>query len=483
MFATTTVMADEATTTYQAQTTKNINISDEEFEITISYLNKQQLFIEADAWLKLLEKAAKDVAVARLSVKKQNQIIQAQEDEVEAKKDEMNASEQNSEAIKKAEDITQESKKKKLNSLGNITKLRETRTAISDKLNLILMEINERIGTQKDGKELDEVLVYRRYMNSVGGVSIDVDDSTSTLVNITGWLTSAQGGIRWLINLATFLGIIVFTMLISFVLKNIVKKALRASRSKSKLLNDFIVNIVGKIVMLGGILIALSALEINIAPIMAIVGAAGFVIAFALQGTLSNFASGIMMMIYRPFDIGDTVDVAGIIGTVKSMNLVSTTIMTADNRSMLIPNNTIWGSVITNFTSSGTRRVDMTFGIGYGDDMQKAQNILQELVESHPLVLQEPKPTIKVHELADSSVNFICRPWVKTSDYWPTYWEITRAVKERFDSEGISIPFPQTDVHIIHEAPEVPQEHTIDSVSKNFSDTKDRKSSHNIAQE
>jgi small conductance mechanosensitive channel len=226
-------------------------------------------------------------------------------------------------------------------------------------------------------------------------------------------------------------------------------KALKLSGSKSQLLSNFLNNVVNKLVMLAGFLIALSALEINVGPIMAIVGAAGFVVAFALQGTLSNFASGIMMMVYRPFDIGDVINVAGIQGSVKSMNLVSTTIATPDNRQMVIPNNSIWGDVITNVTASDTRRVDMTFGIGYGDDITKAQNIIEDILSAHPLVLNDPAPVVKLNELADSSVNFVCRPWVNTGDYWDVYWDVTRGVKDRFDAEGISIPYPQTDVHII----------------------------------
>lgn len=508
LFIDTTLMAK---TTYKAVTAKNPDITDKQFEIMISHLNKDKLFVEADAWLALLESAAEDVAVARLDVKEQTEKFKAEEKKTDALKEKSEELEEKTELlgkktesikekmedhkekevakeekavkkeakkveaeVKKLEEVKEGIKKKKLGSLEKITKLREKRTAISDKLNLILLEINERIGTKKDGTELDEVLVYRRYINSVGGVAIDVSDSTSALVNIKGWMVSDQGGIRWLINIVTFVFIILAAMVVSFLLKNAIKKGFNVSGSRSQLLSDFVSNIVSKFVMLWGVLIALSALEVNVGPIMAIVGAAGFVIAFALQGTLSNFASGIMMMLYRPFDIGDVVDVAGILGKVKSMNLVSTTIMTADNRSMLIPNNSIWGDVITNITSSGTRRVDMIFGIGYSDDMAKAQEIIERILEQHPLVLKDPEPTVKVHELADSSVNFICRPWVRTEDYWTTYWEVTRAVKECFDSEGVSIPFPQRDIHIIKET-QIVNQTTMENAVENFTNKNDKK--------
>jgi small conductance mechanosensitive channel len=202
------------------------------------------------------------------------------------------------------------------------------------------------------------------------------------------------------------------------------------------------------VVFLLGLIIALSMLEVNIGPLLAGLGVIGFVVGFALQNTLSNFAAGFMILLYRPYDIGDYVTAGGVSGTVDSMNLVSTTIKTPDNQSEIVPNGQIWGGTITNVTGNETRRIDFVFGIGYDDDIAKAQKVLEEIVASNQKVLQNPVPVIQVHELADSSVNFVCRPWVNTGDYWTVYWEITRAVKERFDAEGIGIPYPQQDVHV-----------------------------------
>jgi small conductance mechanosensitive channel len=204
--------------------------------------------------------------------------------------------------------------------------------------------------------------------------------------------------------------------------------------------------------MLIGFAIALTALEIDITPILAAIGAAGFIIGFALQGTLSNFASGLMILINRPFDEGDVVEAGGVTGTVKAMNLVSTTFRTFDNQTIHVPNNSIWGSVITNITANDTRRVDMQFGIGYEDDFEEAERIIRDVVDSHELVLKDPEPAVVLHELADSCVNIVCRPWVNTSDYWKVKTEVTRRVKQRFDEAGISIPFPQRDVHVYQHA-------------------------------
>jgi small conductance mechanosensitive channel len=161
-----------------------------------------------------------------------------------------------------------------------------------------------------------------------------------------------------------------------------------------------------------------------------------------------------MILFFRPFDVGDVVDAGGVSGKVIKMNLVSTTIKTFDNKDMMVPNNKIWQDVIINATGVRTRRVDLEFGIGYDDDIDRAQAILEQIVEEHPMTLEKPEPTIRVMTLADSSVNFICRPWAKTADYWDVYWDITKEVKQRFDAAGIGIPFPQRDVHLYIEGGE-----------------------------
>jgi small conductance mechanosensitive channel len=227
-----------------------------------------------------------------------------------------------------------------------------------------------------------------------------------------------------------------------------VKKAVVKMQSASELLKDFIVNITRKTVLLIGFVVALSMLEINIGPLLAAIGG------FALQGTLSNFAAGIMILVYRPYDVGDFVDIGGTFGTVDAMTIVSTTLIKPDNQKVIVPNNMIWGDIITNVTGTDKRRVDMVFGIGYSDDIAKAQKILEEILANHEAILKDPEPVIRVHELSDSSVNFVVRPWVATENYWEVYWDITRSVKERFDAEGVSIPFPQRDVHL-HQVPAI----------------------------
>lgn len=252
-----------------------------------------------------------------------------------------------------------------------------------------------------------------------------------------------------LFRLLIFIAILFVFRIFSRITRRVVRTASdRSSLDMSNLLKNMLVSISGGTVMAIGVLMALSQIGISLAPMLAGLGVAGFIIGFALQDSLSNFAAGAMILLYRPFDVNDFVEVTGASGLVQKMNLVSTTITTFDNQTLVVPNSKIWGDVIKNVTAQKERRVDLEFGIGYDDDIEHAERILTEIVTKHEKVLEHPKPNIRLHTLGDSSVNFIVRPWTKTDDYWNVYWDIMREVKVRFDREGISIPFPQRDVHL-----------------------------------
>jgi small conductance mechanosensitive channel len=249
--------------------------------------------------------------------------------------------------------------------------------------------------------------------------------------------------------------IIVFMILFVFgrlsrVVQRLAQKALASSKIRlSALLNEMAVATARNLVIVLGVLIALSQIGVSLGPLLAGLGIAGFIIGFALQGTLSNFASGMLILIYRPFDVGDFVEAGGVMGTVSHMSIVNTTFKTIDNQLLIVPNNMVWSSVITNVTAQRTRRVDLKITVSYSDDLNKVEQVLNSIIDSHDAVLDEPAPVIKLHELGDSGVMFVVRPWVKTEDYWPTYWDLLRAVKDRFDEEGITHPFPQHDVHVM----------------------------------
>jgi small conductance mechanosensitive channel len=196
---------------------------------------------------------------------------------------------------------------------------------------------------------------------------------------------------------------------------------------------------------------ALGQLGIQTTSLVAIMGAAGLAVGLALQGSLANFASGVMIIAFRPFKEGDFIEAGGATGVVEGIQMFSTQMRTGDNKLIIIPNSNITGSNIVNYSAKDTRRVDLVFGIGYDDDIKKAKDVLQELVDADERILKDPATVIAVSELADCSVNFVVRPWVNSADYWGVYWDLTEAVKIRFDKEGISIPYPQQDVHM-HQA-------------------------------
>jgi small conductance mechanosensitive channel len=213
-----------------------------------------------------------------------------------------------------------------------------------------------------------------------------------------------------------------------------------------------IVKFVGNLAYIGlftfFVLAALGLLGIQTTSFIAVLGAAGLAIGLALQGSLANFAAGFLLIIFRPFKVGDYIEGAGVAGTVEAIQLFTTQLATPDNKTIIIPNSKLTGDNITNYSTKGTRRADMVFGIGYDDDIDKARDIITDVLSQDERVLTDPPMKIAVSELADSSVNFIARPWVNAADYWNVVFEATETIKKRFDAEGISIPFPQRDVHI-----------------------------------
>jgi len=254
------------------------------------------------------------------------------------------------------------------------------------------------------------------------------------------------------INLVLALVIVLIGRWLANVVAGMVDKALSSRRVKlSEMLTRMLVNATRIIVLLLSFLVALSQLGVDIGPMIAGLGVAGFVVGFAMQNTLSNFAAGVMIMIYRPFEIGHFVEVSGQAGVVTDLTLVYTKLKTGDNRVITVPNNSVWGSTIVNNSVNDTRRVDMVFGIGYGDDINKARKVLAEILDKHELILSDPAPTLELAELADSSVNFVVRPWVKASDYWRVKFDITEQVKLAFDAKGIGIPYPTMDVNVRQE--------------------------------
>jgi small conductance mechanosensitive channel len=301
---------------------------------------------------------------------------------------------------------------------------------------------------EKKGGDEAAIAEYRAYQSSIIVEETRTADFETLLAQTIAWATDRDGGIQLAIDVAVVVGSFLLLLFVARIIRRFLRRWIGRIPNLSLLLQAFLVALIYWLVLAIGIMVVLSALGIDISPVFALIGGASFILAFAFQDTLGNLASGLMIMINRPFDQGDYVDIGGVAGTVKAVSIVATTVVTPDNQVIVIPNKSVWGNVITNVTASDTRRVDLVFGISYDDSIPDAIRVMESLVKQHPLVLAEPEPVIRVHELADSSVNFVCRPWAKTGDYWTVFWDLTQQIKEGFDQAGISIPYPQQDVHV-----------------------------------
>lgn len=250
----------------------------------------------------------------------------------------------------------------------------------------------------------------------------------------------------WGINILMALAIFIIGKFVVGMLVKLAKKLMSKAKVDNLLVN-FIASIIKTVLLLFVIIAAVDQLGVDTTSMIALIGAAGLAIGLALQGTLQNLASGVMLIIFRPFVDGDFIEAAGVSGVVEEIGIFSITMRTGDNREIIVPNGEIYGGTITNFSKRSTRRVDMVFGIGYDDDIKKAKDILNRILSEDDRVLKDPEPLVAVGELADSSVNFNVRPWCATGDYWGVYFDTHEKVKLTFDAEGISIPYPQMDVH------------------------------------
>ncbi len=251
-------------------------------------------------------------------------------------------------------------------------------------------------------------------------------------------------GIKLIAAIAIFF---IGRMVARFVTKGIGK--VMQSRDVDEILESFVSNLVYWALMMFVIIAAINQIGVQTTSLIAIIGAAGLAVGLALQGSLANFAAGVLIVMFRPYRVGDFVEAAGVAGSVVQVQLLTTILKTVDNKQIVVPNGQIMGGIITNFSANETRRVDLVIGISYDDDIDKARATIQDLVDTDDRILKDPACLIAVSELADSSVNFVVRPWVKTADYSAVNFGLTEAIKKRFDKEGISFPYPQQDVHLI----------------------------------
>lgn len=254
-------------------------------------------------------------------------------------------------------------------------------------------------------------------------------------------------GVEFGINLVTAIAIFYFGRMIVGLLMRGLKKMMQ-TQDVDVTLQTFVANLVRMVLLTFVIIAAISSLGIQTTSFIAILGAAGLAVGLALQGSLANFASGVLIVLFRPYKVGDFVEAAGISGVVEEVQILTTVLKTGDNKMVIVPNGQVMDSVITNYSANDRRRVDMVIGVSYDDDLDKVRSTLEQLVAADDRILDDPACTIAVSALADSSVNFVVRPWVKTADYWGVMFDLTEAIKKRFDKDGISFPFPQQDIHL-----------------------------------
>jgi len=401
--------AGEPSTTKSADssvTTGDEKIDVDRLQVRLRPLTREELEVELSGWLELLRKKIREVGETELKIKAL-------------------AENESNDAL-----------------TATLVELRTAETDLVERATVVVDALKAKGGDVQDAEQ------FIAAVSDIGEATDATSRWAAMIATARNWIGRDDGGVLWLKRLGVAVMILLVFWIISKFAGSLTARALARHPRASGLLENFARRTTGGIVLVIGVLMALAAMGVEIGPMMAALGAGGFIVGFALQETLGSFASGLMIMVYRPFDVDDYVNVSGVEGTVKEMSLVSTTLLTLDNKVLVIPNKKAWGDTITNFTGRDIRRVDLVFGIGYGDNIQHASEVLREVAGAHELVLDEPALTVHVDELADSSVNLFCRPWVKTRNYWQVHWDVTRQVKERFDAEGISIPFPQRDVHM-----------------------------------
>lgn len=304
-------------------------------------------------------------------------------------------------------------------------------------------------GWQEKGATPEELKPYQDYAYAAASGALRTTDLRTLASAGLAWLTDTDGGLGFLFSVLTILVAVWILMFVARMARRMTVRGLTRVPTLSKLLKSFISTAVFWAVMVVGVLVVLGLFGVNVTPLFAVFGGLSFILGFALQETLGNLASGLMIMVLKPFDTGDYIQIGSSSGFVDEMSVVSTKIRTFDNQIIVVPNSKIWGDIITNVSASETRRVDLVFGIGYSDDAALAIEVLTKLVAQHDLCLNEPVAEIFVGELGESSVNIFCRPWAKNDDYWTVFWDLTGQAKIEFDAVGISIPFPQRDVHLI----------------------------------
>ena len=312
----------------------------------------------------------------------------------------------------------------------NVTEAQSERTAIVDRFKVVLDELELKGGDPKS---------YKQYIDAINTVQLDLQDAEGLGVRLISWFQSPEGGLRWGINLGKFVGIVVASIIVSQILAILLKRFLVKFDNVSGLMREFTIMIVKRGGVVVGCMLALTALEVSLGPIIALLGGASFVLAFALQSNLGNLASGLMMMLYKPFDVGDEVKVNGIWGYVDDVTLANTKLKGFQGQIFSIPNNVVWSGTIETLTQTKTRKVSIWLRISFDENLEALERLLVEIMKSHPKVLQDPPPSSSVSQIEDYYISVGIGGWTKTEDYWGVHADAIRMIRERLTKEGIPV--------------------------------------------
>ncbi|NES22496.1 MAG: mechanosensitive ion channel [Symploca sp. SIO3E6] len=322
----------------------------------------------------------------------------------------------------------------KRNLVEVLTYMQTQQTIIIDRFKVVLDELDRKGGKSE---------AYRKYIDAISGLELDLTDTDSLGVRLIGWLQSEEGGMRWLFNLGKFVGIVAASIVVSNLLSQATLKLLLRYGDESQALRDFLVMLVKRGGIVIGVMLALTALEVSLGPVFALVGGISFVLAFALQSNLGNFASGLTLMLTNPFDVGDEVKVAGLWGYVDTITLASTKIKGWDAQVITVPNSMVWGGIIENLTAKEVRKGGVPVLVSFNNDLRRVKKILQEIGNSHPLILEDKPVGVYIYKGTEEFIWTGIKYWSKTEDYWTVYEDITFMIQERFEKEGIQVAMPQ----------------------------------------
>ena len=391
-------------------TANNPDIPTNQLEIMLKPLPQEQVQAEADAWYALLQEKAQDISDLELSIEQQTAEIDGEVDS------------------EKEKDVVA------------VTELQTEQTTLVSRLGTVLDELEAKGG---------DPTVYRQYSDAISGIEFDITSTEGLGLRFTTWLQSEEGGIQWGLNLLKFGGILVAASVIAPRAGKIADKALVRVNNISNLFRGFIVMVVKRGVLVVGGLLALASVGVNLGPILAVVGGASFVLAFALQSNLGNFASGLMLLINKPFDVGDEVKVAGYWAFVDSISLASTKLKDFGGSIITLPNNTVWGGDIINYTHTEKRKISIGINVKFSQDVEQVQNLWFDITAANPKVLSDPGPSIfPWNSTYDYYIYIGLTAWTRTDEYWDVYVELLKELQKQIEVHGIALTAPVQELHL-----------------------------------